>query len=123
MLMVVVLPAPLRPRKPKIEPCGTLRSTPLSTCLFPKRFVRPLISIIASGMALLLRLGRELVQLLVEQAVKFVAGELEVPGEHDGLGDGLGDTTAAFGEAKRGTTLGDESSVTMAAVDEAAALG
>lgn len=33
--IVVVFPAPLGPRKPKIEFCGTLRSKELSALMFP----------------------------------------------------------------------------------------
>ena len=35
MRMVVVLPAPLGPRKPKKEPRGTLRFSPSTAALFP----------------------------------------------------------------------------------------
>ena len=38
---MVVLPAPLGPRKPKMTPAGTSRSTPFSAMMSPKRFVRP----------------------------------------------------------------------------------
>ena len=42
--MVVVLPAPLAPRKPKIAPRGTLNSIPSSAVTCPKRLVTRSIS-------------------------------------------------------------------------------
>ena len=40
--MVVVLPEPLGPRKPKTEPLGTARSTPSTASWWPNRLLRPL---------------------------------------------------------------------------------
>ena len=41
MRMVVVLPEPLGPRKPKTEPRGTARSTPSTASWWPNRLLRP----------------------------------------------------------------------------------
>src|SRR5271170_2154000 len=43
--IIVVLPAPLGPRKPKALPLGTCRSTPSSAVRAPKRLVSPAVSI------------------------------------------------------------------------------
>src|SRR5262245_13129638 len=48
-LMVVVLPAPLRPRKPKIEPAGTCRSTPRSASTLSYALRRPFVSMAAAS--------------------------------------------------------------------------
>src|SRR5947209_19623070 len=47
--MVVVLPEPLGPRKPKTEPAGTARSMPSTAATAPKRLVRPSVSMASSG--------------------------------------------------------------------------
>ena len=39
--MVVVLPAPLGPTNPVIEPAGMRRSSPSTASRLPKRFVSP----------------------------------------------------------------------------------
>src|SRR5262245_22392845 len=44
MRMVVVLPAPLSPRRAKMEPRGTLRLSQLTAILPPKRLASPRIS-------------------------------------------------------------------------------
>src|SRR5262245_18492206 len=44
ILMVVVLPAPFRPRKPKIDPAGTRRSSPRRASVASYRFWRPVAS-------------------------------------------------------------------------------
>src|SRR5947209_14494760 len=36
ILMVVLFPAPLGPRKPKVSPCSMLRSMPFTACICPK---------------------------------------------------------------------------------------
>src|SRR6266540_6974501 len=46
ILIVVVLPAPFGPRKPKISPGRTSRSTPLTAGVSPKLFRSPAASII-----------------------------------------------------------------------------
>ena len=43
--MVVDLPAPFGPRNPSTSPCRTVRSTPATAAIGPKRLVSPLISI------------------------------------------------------------------------------
>src|SRR3989442_2337742 len=48
MLIVVVLPAPLGPRKPKTSPCSTARSIPRTASMSPYVFTRPLTSITAA---------------------------------------------------------------------------
>src|SRR5262249_10126918 len=44
VLIIVVLPAPFGPRKPKAIPAGTVRSTPLTAVRSPNFFVRPRVS-------------------------------------------------------------------------------
>ena len=44
MRIVVVLPAPLAPRKPKIRPRGTLNDSWSSATVVPNRFVTPSMS-------------------------------------------------------------------------------
>ena len=46
--MVVVLPEPLGPRNPKTEPLGTARSTLSTANWWPKRLLRPVVSILRS---------------------------------------------------------------------------
>jgi hypothetical protein len=45
MLMVVVLPAPLGPRKPKTSPLATSKLTPRTASTAPKVFLRSFTSI------------------------------------------------------------------------------
>ena len=52
MRIVVVLPAPLGPRKPKTEPRGTLRSIASTARVVPNSFVSPAHST-AAGSAML----------------------------------------------------------------------
>src|ERR1700689_1112185 len=42
--MILVLPAPLGPRKPNAQPLGTCMSMPSSAMRSPKRLVKPLVS-------------------------------------------------------------------------------
>src|ERR1700749_2096066 len=51
MLIVVVLPAPLGPRKPKTSPVSTSKSTPLTASKSPNDLRRSL-TVIAAGMVL-----------------------------------------------------------------------
>src|SRR4029079_8468324 len=46
-LIVVVLPAPLRPRKPQIDPAGTARSSPRSASTAPQCLRSPAVSMIS----------------------------------------------------------------------------
>src|SRR5690348_3859282 len=50
VFIVVVFPAPLRPRKPKILPAGTLRLSPASAACPLNDFRRPCVSITNSSM-------------------------------------------------------------------------
>ncbi len=47
IFMVVLLPAPLGPRKPRISPRATLNDTASSAAMVPKLFETPRTSIIA----------------------------------------------------------------------------
>src|SRR6185503_14171388 len=49
MRITVDLPEPFGPRKPKMEPFATLRLTELTAVKCPKRFVRPIHSIMAES--------------------------------------------------------------------------
>src|SRR5579863_7855971 len=49
MLMVVVFPAPLGPRKPNTSPVATSKSTPRTASSSPKRLTRPWTEIAAPG--------------------------------------------------------------------------
>ena len=51
ILMVEVLPAPLGPRKPNASPAATWKSTASTAVNEPKRFVRPVAWMTASGIA------------------------------------------------------------------------
>src|SRR6186997_1677506 len=51
MRIVVDLPAPLAPRKPKISPASTVRLTPSTAVKAPKRFVRPASSTAAATLS------------------------------------------------------------------------
>src|SRR6266404_2636790 len=55
MRMVVVLPAPLSPRRAKMEPLGTSRSSPASALFLPKCLDNPRILIAGSMRAFLRR--------------------------------------------------------------------
>src|SRR5271167_3448471 len=74
MLIVVVLPAPLGPRKPNTSPVATSKSTPRTACTSPNVLTRLLTVIADVGSAPLFRLavtgliGR--LRLLCEQPVE-----------------------------------------------------
>src|SRR6266545_1785931 len=53
ILTVVVLPAPLGPSNASTVPCGTARSMPFRTCVFPNALVIPCASTIAVATCLL----------------------------------------------------------------------
>src|SRR5437867_3940597 len=55
MRMVVVLPAPLSPRRAKIDPLGTRRSSPATAFFLPKCLARLRISMAGSMIAFLRR--------------------------------------------------------------------
>jgi hypothetical protein len=50
--IVVVLPAPFGPSRPKIVPTGTSRSMPASACTSPNSFVSPSTRIAGSAIVL-----------------------------------------------------------------------
>src|SRR5215813_1684461 len=58
MLIVVVLPAPLGPRKPKTSPVPTSKLTPLTASKSPKDLRRSLTEIAGAGMGVGREVGR-----------------------------------------------------------------
>jgi hypothetical protein len=57
MRIVVVLPLPFGPRKPKISPLGTSKSTASTAVKSPKRFVSPRTSMAAGAAPTLISLS------------------------------------------------------------------
>jgi hypothetical protein len=70
-------------------------------------------------MMLILRSDWEEFQLFIEQAAYFLIRQPEVPGQHNRVGHGFGNTAAALRETKRRAAFGDKRSVAMAAINQA----
>src|SRR6185503_19577114 len=73
-LIVVVLPAPFRPRKPQIDPAGTAIVRPRNACTGPNTFRRSLVSI-TRGSATRLSFPAEARELGLEQPPDLVVGD------------------------------------------------
>src|SRR4029078_12654068 len=89
ILVVVVLPAPLRPRNPKMDPCGTRRFSPRSASVASKRFRRSTVSMASGSDTPSSCLGQP-GELCFEQSPDLFVGQpaLTQPldrGGHDGL--------------------------------------
>src|SRR5262245_54398768 len=85
-LIVVVLPAPLRPRKPKIEPAGTRRFSPRTASFASKRFRRSIVSIANASDTTSSCLGQP-GQLRLEEAADFLVAQAAVAQPLDSRGD------------------------------------